>query len=199
MWTNKVHTLFFLRLTAETQSICFTYSLLQQAPQGTLHFFELSPQAQLKTNNPFHTLVHSVQFHGTQRLHGRRLVRRNAAALVNSAGELRSWRAAWERESATPPARFLVTPAVCLPTGSELPRSLWVALNRRRTGVGRFGTWLYRWGILDTSKCICGAKEHSANHIIFDCNSLRPPNCLEDLRFPNINSTKWLVAVVKVE
>jgi len=41
---------------------------------------------------------------------------------------LESWRVAWER--ATPSAQFLVTPAVCLPSGSELPRSLRVALNR---------------------------------------------------------------------
>jgi len=97
---------------------------------------------------------------------------------------------AWE--SATPPAQFLVTPAVCLPSGSELPRSLWVALNRLRTGVDRFGTCLYRWGILDTPKCICGAEDQWANHIIFDCNILHPPNCLEDLRSPDINNTKWL-------
>ena len=79
------------------------------------------------------------------------------------------------------PAQFLVTPDVCLPPGSELPRSLWEALNRLRTGVGRFGKCLYRWSILDTPKCICGAEEQSANHLIFDWNILRPPNCLEDL------------------
>jgi len=86
----------------------------------------------------------------------------------------------------------LVTPAIFLSPGSELPRGLWVALNRLRTGDGRFGACLYRWGILDAPKCDCGAVEQSANHIIFDCNSLLPPNCLEDLRFPNINNTKWL-------
>jgi len=69
---------------------------------------------------------------------------------------------AWE--SAKPPAQFLVTPAVCLPSGSEQPRSLWVALNRLRSGVGRFSICLYRWGILDTPTCICGAEEQSANH-----------------------------------
>jgi len=101
---------------------------------------------------------------------------------------------AWE--SATPPAQFLVTPAVCLPSGSELPHCLWVAVNRLRTGVGRFGTCLYRWGMLDTPKCICGADEQSANHIIFDCNILRPPNCLEDLRCHDINNINWLEDLV---
>jgi len=52
----------------------------------------------------------------------------------------------------------------------------------------------YRWGILDASKCICDAEEQSANHIIFDCNILRPPNCLEDLR--SIKNTEWLEDLV---
>jgi len=101
---------------------------------------------------------------------------------------------AWE--SAMPPAQFLVTPAVCLPSGSELPRSLWVALNRLRTGVGRFGICLYRWGILDTPKCICGAEEQPANHLIFDCNILRSSNGLEGLRSPDINNSKCLEDLV---
>jgi len=101
---------------------------------------------------------------------------------------------AWE--SATPPSQFLVTTAVCLTSGSEQPLSLWVALNRLRTGVGRFGICLYRWGILDTSTCICGAEEQSANHVIFYCNILTPPNCLEDLLSPDIKKTKWLEDLV---
>jgi len=82
--------------------------------------------------------------------------------------------------------------SACCKKSAELPRSLWVILNRLRTGVGRFGTCLYRWDILDTPKCICGTEEQSANHIIFDCNILRPTNCLEDLWSPDINNTKWL-------
>jgi len=97
-----------------------------------------------------------------------------------------------EWESATPPAQFPVTPAVCPPSGSELLRSVWVALNMLRTGFGRFSTCLYRWDMLDTPKCICGAEEQSAIHLIFDCNILRPPNSLEDLRSTDINNTKWL-------
>ena len=103
---------------------------------------------------------------------------------------LESWRAKWE--SATPPAQFLVTPAVCLPSGSELTRSLLVARDKLRTGVGRFGTCLYLWGMLDTPKCICGAEEQLAIYLIRDCDTLRSLNCLEDLRSPNINNTKWL-------
>jgi len=148
----------------------------------------------------------SVEFLGTQRLRSRRPFHRHAVALLNSGFNLlESWRAAWK--SATPPAQFLVTTAVCLPSGWELPRSLWVTLNRLRTGVSRFGTCLYRWGIqdteagggwcmLDTPKCVYGAEEQTAIHIILDCDILRPPNCLEDLRSPDINNIKWLEDLV---
>jgi len=89
---------------------------------------KLALQAQLNTNHPLHALVRSVQFLGTQRLHSRRPFCHHAAVLINSGFNiLESWRVAWE--SATGPAQFLVTPAVCPPSGSELPRSLWVALN----------------------------------------------------------------------
>jgi len=50
--------------------------------------------------------------------------------------------------------------------------------------------------MLGTAKCICGAEEQSAIHVIFDCDILRPPNCLEDLQSPNINNTKWLEDLV---
>jgi len=50
--------------------------------------------------------------------------------------------------------------------------------------------------MLDTPKCICGAEEQSANHLIFDCSILRPPNRLKDQRSPNINNTKCLEDLV---
>jgi len=75
-------------------------------------------------------------------------------------------------------------------------RRLWIALDRLRTGVGRFGTFPSRWGMLDTPKCICYTAEQSPNHIIFDCNILRPPNCLEDLRSPDIKGFEDLMDFV---
>jgi len=104
--------------------------------------FKLALQAQRNTNHLLHTLVHSIQFLGTHRLRSRRPFHCHAAALLNAGFNLlESWRAACE--SATPLAQFLVTPSVCFQSGSELPRILWVALNRLRTGVYRFGTCLY--------------------------------------------------------
>jgi len=50
--------------------------------------------------------------------------------------------------------------------------------------------------MLDTPKCVYGAEEQTAIHIILDCDILRPPNCLEDLRSPDINNIKWLEDLV---
>ena len=67
-------------------------------------------------------------------------------------------------ESATPPAQFPVTPSVCLLSGSELLRSLWVAPNRLKNW--RWPLWympvplghvrytqmhLWRWGAVGQS------------------------------------------------
>jgi len=144
--------------------------VLSGNPPAHLHrdhsTLKLALQAQLNTNHPLHTLsiVHSFLAHSAC-IHDAPFCRHAAVLIKSGFNILESLRAAWE--SATPPAQFLVTPAVCLPSGSELPRSLWEALNRLRTGVGRFGKCLYRWSILDTPKCICGAEEQSANHLTF--------------------------------
>ena len=49
--------------------------------------------------------------------------------------------------------------------------------------------------MLDTPKCICGAEEQSAIRTIFDCDILRPPNCLEGrgpLTLTTLNGLKTL-------
>jgi len=111
-------------------------------------------------------------------------------ALLNSGFNLlEPWRA-------RPPTQFLVTLPFAFRLAQSFPRSLWVALNRLRTGVGHFVICTYCWGTLDTLKCMCGAEEQSAIHAMLDCGILRPPNCLEDLQSPYINNTKWLEDLV---
>ena len=52
------------------------------------------------------------------------------------------------------------------PIGMSLTRTAWVKLNRLRTGVGRFGSSMHKWGLASSTKCVCGASEQTADHII---------------------------------
>jgi len=46
-----------------------------------------------------------------------------------------------------------------------LRRRAWVRLNRLRTGVGRFRSCLYNWGITSSSAWECGAEEQTSDHV----------------------------------
>ena len=48
----------------------------------------------------------------------------------------------------------------------SLTRTAWVKLNRLCIGVGRFGSFMHKWGIASLAKCRNGASEHTADHII---------------------------------
>ena len=45
------------------------------------------------------------------------------------------------------------------PLEMRLPRTSWVRLNRLRTGVGRFHSSMYKWGLASSPNCECGATE----------------------------------------
>ena len=51
------------------------------------------------------------------------------------------------------------------PVGMGLPRAAWVKLNRLQTGVGRFHSSMYKWGLAPSLNCECGTSEQTADHI----------------------------------
>ena len=55
-------------------------------------------------------------------------------------------------------------PGTNIPPGADLPRRECVTLIRLRTGVGRFGANMYRWGFSPSAACLCGAPEQTADH-----------------------------------
>ena len=57
---------------------------------------------------------------------------------------------------------------------SPLPITAWVRLNRLRTGVGRFRSCLHIWVGAPSAACECGAEEHTADHVVFQCPIHRP-------------------------
>jgi len=66
----------------------------------------------------------------------------------------------WNAEWADNPTRLCIFIPDTGPThpGMTLPRAQ-VRLNHLRTGVGRFYSCLYKWGVASSAACECGAEE----------------------------------------
>jgi len=76
--------------------------------------------------------------------------------------------------------------------GMTLPRRAWVRLNPLRTGVGRFRSCLYKWGMASSAACECGV-EQTVDHIVFQCPIHRPPHGLHRLTVLDDETTEWLL------
>ena len=77
----------------------------------------------------------------------------------------------WNADDLESTSRVLAfIPRVCSRSlGMSLPRTSWVRLNHLQTGIGRFHSSMYKWGLAPSPNCKCGATEQTANHIISLC------------------------------
>ena len=73
-----------------------------------------------------------------------------------------------------------------------LPRAFWVKLNRLRTGVGRFYSSMYKWGLAPSSNCECGAADQIANHVISTCPIHPTPRGVTGLTVLDDHTGCWL-------
>jgi len=73
-----------------------------------------------------------------------------------------------------------------------LPRA-WVRFNRLRTGVGRFRSCLYKWGMASSAACECGAEEQAVDHVVLQCPVHRPPHGLHGLTVLDDDTSEWLL------
>ena len=62
------------------------------------------------------------------------------------------------------------------PVGVSLPQTVWVKLNRLRTGVGRFYSFMRKWGLVPSPNCECCASEQTADHDLIACPKHRAPH-----------------------
>ena len=72
-----------------------------------------------------------------------------------------------------------------------LPRAAWVKLNRLRSGVGRFCSSMYKWGLAPLANCECGASEQTADHIISQCPIHRAPRGMFGLMVLDDETRCW--------
>jgi len=73
--------------------------------------------------------------------------------------------------------------------GMTLPRRVCVRLNRLRTGVGRFRSCLYKWGMASSAACECGAEKQTSTMSSFNVQSIDLPTDCTAWRFWTMRQT----------
>ena len=79
--------------------------------------------------------------------------------------------------------------------GMSLTRTAWVKFNRLRSGVGRFGLSMHKWGLASSAKCECGASEQTADHIILTYPTHRAPRGIMNLTVLDDETRCWLNSI----
>ena len=98
---------------------------------------------------------------------------------------------AWKEWDTNPQNDAVHEPQEDLPKGTNLPGKDWVTLSRARSKVGRTQKNLHRWGLAKTSKCPCGKRVQTMEHILRECNI--GPTCSDiDLRDCSSDGMAWI-------
>ena len=107
---------------------------------------KISHHAWANKEHPLHSLVPDPQSRRPQRLKSRHPFYRHAAEHHNCDHDIIE---AWNEECTKHqrPKQLTLILDTTAPPGSNLPRKLWVTLNRLRAGVGRFGVEMNKWGL----------------------------------------------------
>jgi len=74
-----------------------------------------------------------------------------------------------------------------------LSRRAWVRRNCLRTGVGRFCSCLYKWGMISSAARECGKEEQTVDHVVLQWPIHRPPYELHGLTVLEDETIEWLL------
>ena len=142
--------------------------------QGATLF--LANRSSLDPGHILHGQLTEPQAASNERLKSRRSFVPAARTLLHNLSELGIRAAQWmnltldTEYSKSMSALGVYFPRVSTrPVERSLTRIAWVKLHRLRTGVGRFGSSMHKWGLASSAKCECGASEQTADHIILTC------------------------------
>ena len=91
------------------------------------------------------------------------------------AAQWTNYRWSTEYSKHTSVLHVFISRASFMPLGMGLPITSWVKLNRQRTGVGRFYSFMYKWDLAPSPNCECGATNQTAYHAISTCPIHRAP------------------------
>ena len=76
--------------------------------------------------------------------------------------------------------------------GMSLPRTSWLRLNCLRTGVGRYHSSMYKWGLASSPNCERGTTEQTADHVISSCLIHHVPRGIRGLQVLGDATRYWL-------
>ena len=77
----------------------------------------------------------------------------------------------------------------------NLTKTAWVKLNRLRTGVRRFGSFMHKWGLASSANCEYGASKQTADYIILTCPTHRAPRGIMGLTVLDDKTGCWLNSI----
>lgn len=76
--------------------------------------------------------------------------------------------------------------------GFNIPRNLWVKLNRIRTLNGRCADSFHKWGIIPSPICDCGSPKQTIRHIVSECRLRSYQGSMNDFFEITPDSLEWL-------
>lgn len=126
-----------------------------------------------------------------QRLKSRKPPWRTAISLASTSFNVnKSWNTLWEQSSVAN-KHLIENPAIRL-KGFHLPRRQWRIMNRIRTGQGRCGLLLHKWGWKTSANCDCGASLQSVHHIAAECPLRAFKGTMMDIHQATEEATQWI-------
>jgi len=108
----------------------------------------------------------------------------------NNFPELKSrWKDWWS--AGTVHNKDLVSDPTTEVPGYDLPRRLWLRLNRIRTGQGCCAFLLHRWNAIDSPLCQCGEVQ-TMKHLVEECSIHRFQGNIRDIHTGTADAMNWL-------
>ena len=104
----------------------------------------------------------------------------------------KGWRDEWDMEMPFSSMSILIQDPTNKVPGFDLPRHLWVKLNRVRTGHGRCADSFYKWGISPSSTCDCGDPKQTITHIVTQCPLRCYDGSIEEIHAADPDALQWL-------
>ena len=88
-------------------------------------------------------------------------------------------------------SRLITHPEKQVP-GFDLPRNIWIKLNRLRTLHGRCNDMLYKWSAVPDPFCACGHPSETIKHMVNDCPLTKFQGGFEALHQASPEAIHWI-------